>query len=178
MTQNLFNLLFKSCEKRLKFNNTIIINSGNFYKNLKDKLNKKIILKDNANYLALQDEINVFCTISIFFSLSNTWLSVITSSGKVIFSVSAGSLGLKGKQKSNRHLAIKKIVKVLNQIYLNFVDFSPILALHITNSGSYKMFVIKTVKNFFLITSIKTFDLNPYNGCRKKKYVEKKLHYV
>lgn len=177
MTQNLFDLLIKACETRLKFNHSIIITSNNFYENLNKKINKNYFLKlkNKKLFLFSENEVNVFCTISLVFSVSNTRLSVITPSGKVIFSVSSGSLGLKGKQKINRYLAVKTLLKTLNQNYPFLIDFGPSLALHITNAGFYRTFVIKIVKMFFLVTSIKIFDLNPYNGCRKKKIRRKKI---
>lgn len=117
---------------------------------------------------------DVYVVLLLKFSQSNTLFSVLTSSGKTIFSGSSGSLGLRGKQKTNRQLAVRKIARTLKEVHPFLIEFGPLSALHIVNVGPSRSFVIKTMKQFFLLTSIKSFDLVPYNGCRKKKMRRKK----
>ena len=117
----------------------------------------------------------VYGVISLKFSRSNTLFSVTTSAGETVFSGSAGSLGLRGKQKTNRQIAVKRIVKLLKEVYPLLLGFAPLSALHVINVGTHRSFIVKIMTQVFLVTSIKSFDLIPYNGCRKKKVRRKKV---
>ena len=177
MKSSLFTVLSKSCRTRLPR----IYKKSTVYNSLFEKLAETS--KSESYYQAkpldfskvLLAEADAYSVVSFKFSHSNTLFSVATSCGKTVFSGSAGSLGLKGKQKTNRQVAVKKISRTLKEIYPFLIEFSPAVALHLVNVGSSKSFIVRTLKSFFLITSIKSFDLVPYNGCRKKKVRRKKI---
>lgn len=114
----------------------------------------------------------VFCTIIISFSRSNTHVSALTSDGRILTSKSAGSVGFVGKkQKTRRTSVLHKLVlaaqKDLNQIFLESPNLP--ISLLLKNVSTNKKWVVKLVKKFFVINSVKTFDNRPYNGCRPKK---------
>ena len=48
------------------------------------------------------------------------------------------------------------------------------IALHLLKTAEYGKFIIKCLKKYFLIRSIKRFDAIPYNGVRGKKSRRKK----
>ncbi len=87
---------------------------------------------------------------------------------------SAGLLNLKGKQKTIRKVVLIKLFNLLNLLKLKFIKNSPI-ALHLKNVGSNKFLILKKLKQKFFIKIIKTFELNAYNGCRKKKEKKKRI---
>lgn len=116
---------------------------------------------------------NVAAVLRITFTQSNTWLAFSDSLGHVIFSKPSGVVGLKGKSKLNRHLAVKKLMLNLNKQEA-LTEYGPV-ALHMRNVGTRGTSIFKTVKAFAAVASVKTYDTVPFNGCRKKKLKRKKI---
>jgi ribosomal protein S11 len=88
-------------------------------------------------------------------------------SGNLKFFCSAGSLQYKGKRKKARYLVFRDMFRILNS-KLKFLKSQP-LALHLKNVGSAKVWIVKTLKKKLFIKIIKSYDLYPHNGCRKRK---------
>ena len=130
------------------------------------------------NYLSIANKftINDFLVtdiIDISFSRSNTFVHVMDFLGNLKFFYSAGSFQHKGKTKKSRFLVFKDFYKTL-LIKLKFLKGKP-LALHLKNVGSKKFWIIKKLKKKFFIKCVRSFNLNPYNGCRKRKVRRKKF---
>jgi len=106
--------------------------------------------------------------ISIHTSQTNTLVSVTDIKGKVIISLSSGSLKLKKKQKKTQPLAIMTILKHL-LLKANFLH-NKIIVIHFKNVKTYyESLIIKLLSNILFIKSIKSYNLSPHNGCRPKK---------
>ena len=103
------------------------------------------------------------------FFLSNTVVHLSNASGKLKFLFSAGLINLQGKQKTTRKLALIRFFNILFLAKSKILKKNPV-ALYFKNiSNSNKFIIIKKLKQNFFIKTIKTFDLEAYNGCRKKK---------
>jgi ribosomal protein S11 len=142
------NILLLNNLKNVKSN---ILNSGVFSKNKYVKKNSLLV-----TYV-----------INILFSRTNTLLHITNSSGKLLFFYSAGLFKIKGRKKRARVLVFKSFYKILMS-KLAFVKKKPI-ALHFKNVGSNKFWIIKRLKKKLFIKAIRSFDVYPYNGCRKPK---------
>lgn len=107
--------------------------------------------------------------IHFCFSFSNTTLHISDATGNLKFSYSAGLFDLQGKQKIVRKLVLTHFFKVLSTAKSDFLKKNPI-ALHFRNvTVSNKFLIVKKLSEKFFIKNIKTFDLDSYNGCRKRK---------
>lgn len=148
---------------KLLFNN--ILKKTNLVKNQNYPTN--VVNQKNSSY--------AYGIVSFKFSSSNTLLSIMTPTGSTLFSVSSGDLRFKGRQKINRQIVVKRMIKVLKGVYPILLDCSPWVVLHLINTGNKKNFIIKALKKCFLVTSVKSFDVSPYNGCRKKKVRRKRV---
>lgn len=155
-----------------------------YIKNLKNQVNLLSDVKQK-NYKLLNSKISsidvnkciddqvVMYIINIIFSRSNTFLNVTDPSGNLKFFCSAGCLQHKGKNKKFRFNVFKNIYHVLTT-KLRFLKGKPI-ALHLKNVGFNKHWLIKKLKSRFFIKSVKSFNIFPHNGCRKRKVRRKKL---
>lgn len=123
----------------------------------------------------LTDELNVTYILVVVFSLKNTRVLLLNSSGQLIRSYSGGFAGFKNQQKTARQLVVRKILALLKPMYLNNVVDSTTVSLHLYNVGDKKSGIVKLVSQFFLVSSIKLFNSIPYNGCKKKKLRRKKF---
>lgn len=133
----------------------------------KKNLNSMILNNNDRNISYVKEDFLVTYIIDITFSRSNTLLNVMDFSGKLKFFCSAGSLKYKGKRKRARYLVFRDMYKILVS-KLKFLKLQP-LALHLKNVGSAKFWIIKRLKKKLFIKIIKSYDLYPHNGCRKKK---------
>ena len=115
----------------------------------------------------------VFYIIDISFSRSNTLLHVMDSSGRLKFFCSAGDLFYTGKSKKSRVSVLKAMIRVLIR-KLKFLQNKPI-ALHLKNVRFRKFWIVKKLKKKFFIKVVRSFNLYPHNGCRKRKVRRKKL---
>jgi len=120
-----------------------------------------------------KDDFLVSYIIDISFSQTNTLLHVMDSSGKLKFFCSAGTFSYKGKNKKARSLVFKNFYRVL-ATKLQFLKEKPV-ALHLKNVGSNKFWILKKLKKKILVKTVKSFNLYPHNGCRKKKFRRKKF---
>jgi ribosomal protein S11 len=139
---------------------------------LKDKNYKKV----NSNIYNSEIKFGntlVSYIIDITFSKSNTLIHVMDFSGNLKFFCSAGQVNYKGKSKKSRYSVIRDLYRVL-VVKLKFLKNKPI-ALHLKNTGSAKLWIIRLFKKKFFIKSVKSFTKYPHNGCRKKKLTRKKV---
>ena len=175
---NLSNILFNNISNKLKLT---LLNREKFYiKNLfnqiiqleqiKKKNYKKLGQKNNKNIL--KQDLTVYYIINISFLKANTTIHLSDIKGNIKLFYSAGDIGLKGKQKTKRRIAVGKLIAILFK-KTPFITKKPI-ALHLNNVKFYKRFIVKQLKKNFFIKIIKSFNLTPYNGCRKKKIRRKK----
>lgn len=111
--------------------------------------------------------------IDLKFSRSNTLLHVMDFSGKLKFFYSAGSVKYSGKNKKSRYMIFRDLYRILVS-KLAFLKGKPV-ALHLTNVGINKTWIVKKLKKRFFIKCVKTFNLHPHNGCRKRKMRRKKF---
>ena len=118
----------------------------------------------------------VMYIIHFSFSTTNTFLHITDTSGNLKFHYSAGLLEFKGKQKKVRIVVLSSFFNVLRQLRMSLLKNKPI-ALHLNNVGSYKYFIIRKLKKYFFIRIVKSYELYPYNGCRKKKKVRKRQRF-
>lgn len=153
--------LKKQYIKKLK-NKVDLLNS------LKKKyINPMLLSSNDKNAKYVKEDFLVTYIIDITFSRSNTLLTVMDFSGKLKFFCSAGSLKYKGKRKRARYLVFRDMYKILVS-KLKFLKLQP-LALHLKNVGPAKFWIIKRLKKKLFIKIVKSYDLYPHNGCRKKK---------
>ena len=94
-------------------------------------------------------------------------------SGKLKFFYSAGSFNYSGKSKKARYVVFRELYRVLIS-KLKFLKNKPV-ALHLKNVGYNKSWIVKKLKKKFFIKSVRSFNLYPHNGCRKRKMRRKKF---
>lgn len=110
--------------------------------------------------------------ITVTFLKANTNINVSDIKGNVQLSLTSGSVNLIGKQKKNRLKSVSRLVPLLLK-KAPFLRNYPI-AVHLYNVNYNKFLVLKQLKENFFISLVKSFNLSPYNGCRKKKIRRKK----
>ena len=148
-----------------------------YKKSLYNKINKLKQENEFSNNIKLynkylQQNLTIYYIITISFLKTNTIIHLSNSKGNIILFYSAGNVGIKGKQKIKRKIVINKLLlKLVKKI--PFINKKPI-ALHLINVKFYKKLIIKQLKKNIFIKIIKSFNLIPYNGCRKKKIRRKK----
>jgi ribosomal protein S11 len=130
------------------------------------------LLFPNKNSLLNADHL-VSYIIDISFSRSNTFLHVMDSSGKLKFFYSSGSFNFSGKSKKSRYAVFKSLYRILVS-KLKFLKGKPV-ALHLKNVGYNKFWIVKKLKKRFFIRCVRSFNLYPHNGCRKRKMRRKKF---
>lgn len=182
---NLSNTLFNNLTNKLKLD-TYLLEKERFYvKNLLNQINNLKKLKEN-NYKSLsvdkfdvikhKENINqdlmIMYIINISFLKANTTVHVSDIKGNIKLFYSAGSVGLTGKQKRKRRIAVVKLISLLVK-KANFLGKKP-LALHLNNVSFYQNLIVNKLKQTLYIKVIKSFNQAPYNGCRKKKVRRKK----
>ncbi len=155
-----------------------------YLKNLKTKMSLISNIKEN-NYKSLYsllyanknsfscEENLVYYIIDISFSRSNTFIHVMDFAGKLKFFYSAGNFNYSGKSKRSRYAVFKSLYRVLVS-KLKFLNGKPV-ALHLKNVGHNKFWIVKKLKKRFFIKCVKSFNLYPHNGCRKRKMRRKKF---
>lgn len=106
--------------------------------------------------------------ININLTNTNTLVSITDIKGNVKIFYSSGQVNLKGKQKTKQPAALINILKLL-MVKAKFIQNKP-LALHFKNTKPhYESFIIKMLKKKFFIKTIRSYNLQPHNGCRPKK---------
>lgn len=177
-TQNSLNLnkffsdikLKKQYIKKLKSKCDLLNNFKKNYKNLSLSVFSKSCSKNSV-----KESFLVTYVIDITFSRTNTLLHLMDFSGNLKFFCSAGLLKYKGKSKKKaRYLIFRDMFRILNS-KLKFLKSQP-LALHLKNVGSAKFWIVKKfLKKKLFVKIVKSYDLYPHNGCRKKKVRRKKI---
>ena len=111
----------------------------------------------------------------LYFSFSsvNTFLYVTDSLGNLKAKYSAGMLGFKGKQKQSRLKILHSFFKELRKLKISRLKNKP-MALILNNVDFYKYFLVKNLKKIFYVRLLKSYQIQAYNGCRKKKQLRKK----
>ena len=182
---NLSNTLFNNLTNKLKLNTYLLEKERIYVKNLLNQISYLKKLKEK-NYKSLsaskfneikQKEINhqdlmVMYIVNISFSKANTTIHISDIKGNLKLFYSAGSIGLTGKQKRKRRVAVVKLISLLIK-KATFLNKKPI-ALHLDNVNFYQSLIINKLKQTLYIKVIKSFNQTPYNGCRKKKVRRKK----
>lgn len=110
--------------------------------------------------------------ITITFLKANTNINVSDIKGNVKLSFTSGSVNLIGKQKKHRLKSVSRLISLLAK-KATFLKNYPV-AIHLHNVNSYKFLILKKLKVNFFIRLVKSFNLSPYNGCRKRKVRRKK----
>jgi len=106
--------------------------------------------------------------ITINLTNTNTIISVTDIKGNVKIFYSSGQVNLKGKQKIKQPAALINILKQLIA-KAKFIKQEPV-ALHFRNTKPhYESFIVKMLKNRFFLKTIRSYNLQPHNGCRPKK---------
>ena len=182
---NLSNTLFNNLTNKLKLD-TYLLEKERFYvKNLLDQIdylkklkeenyknlsiNKFNIIKHKEN---VNEDLMVMYIINISFLKANTTIHVSDIKGNIKLFYSAGSVGLTGKQKRKRRIAVVKLISLLTK-KAKFLGNKPV-ALHLNNVNFYQNVIVNKLKQSLYIKIIKSFNQAPYNGCRKKKVRRKK----
>ena len=110
--------------------------------------------------------------IGISFLKANTTIHISDIKGNVKVFYSAGSIGLTGKQKRKRRVAVIKLISLIMK-RAKFLENKPI-AVHLNNVNFYQNIIIRKLKQVFFIKIMKSYNQVPYNGCRKSKVRRKK----
>lgn len=152
-----------------KLRNKISVLNDIKKKNYKN-LNSILFFRSNLPY---KDDHLVSYIMDISFSRTNTFFHVTDFSGELKFFCSAGSLKYTGKSKRVRSAVFREFYRILVS-KLKFLRFKPI-ALHLKNVGYNKFWILKTLKKRFFIKIVRSFNLYPHNGCRKRKIRRKKI---
>ena len=128
---------------------------------LTDYLNKKV---SNTSYK--QNLVRYIVHINL--TSTNTLVSVTDIKGNVRLFYSSGQVNLKGKQKTKQPAALINILKRI-LVKAKFMQGEP-LAIHFKNTRShYERFIVKMLKTKFFIKTIRSYNMQPHNGCRPKK---------
>ena len=182
---NLSKTLFDNLTNKLELNTYSLTREKSHIENLTNQIDSlKKIKKENHKELGInkfnleQQDIDihtdliVMYIIDISFLRANTMIHISDTKGNLKLFYSAGAVGLTGKQKRNRRIAIVKLISLLIK-EATFIGKKPI-ALHLNNVNFYQNLIINKLKQVAYIKVIKTFNQVPYNGCRKKKVRRKK----
>jgi ribosomal protein S11 len=177
---NLSNILFNNISNKLKL--TLLDREKFYIKNLFNQINqleqikkknyKKLGQKSMHHNNFLKQDLTVYYIVNISFLKANTTIHLSDIKGNIKLFYSAGDLGLKGKQKTKRRIAVSKLITTLLK-KIPFINKKPV-ALHLNNVKFYKRLILKQLKRNLFIKIVKSFNLTPYNGCRKKKIRRKK----
>ena len=138
---NLSNTLFETISKKLKLKISLLNEERDYVKNLKiqvDSLKKtkeanyrNLSFQNSISNTELNQDLIVMYVINVSFLKANTTIHVSDIKGNMKLFYSAGSVGLTGKQKRKRRIAISKLISLLLQ-KAKFLGQKPI-ALHLNN---------------------------------------------
>ena len=120
-----------------------------------------------------KEKILVKYVLDISFLKTNTFMHLTDCSGRIKFFYSTGLLNYTGKQKLSRVLILRKFYKVLVS-HLKFFKNQPV-AIHLKNTEFKIFWFLRKLKKKMYIVVVKHFNLNSYNGCRRRKVKRKKI---
>ena len=172
---NLSNILFNRIS--IKLDLTLLTKEKLYEKFLINQINqleqnKTQIFNYNISDPFATHLITVYYILNITLLKTNTTIHLSDIKGNTKLFFSTGDIGFKEKRKKKRKIGINKLLSFCMKKML-FINKNSI-ALHLTNVKSYKNLIIKQLKKNFFITAVKSFNLVPYNGCRKKIIRRKK----
>lgn len=143
-----------------------------FSKKTKNILNKIYLKKYNKFYDLL------YFIVNIRFSNTNTIIIITDIKGNLKYYCTSGLIKLSGKQKKRQPTAIILLLKkMLTQIKI--LSNKPV-ALHFKNVPlKYEFLIIKLLKKTLFLKTIRSYNLQPCNGCRPKKIkrIKRKRHF-
>lgn len=172
---NLSHILFNNISNKLNLN--LIEKEKLYIKVLFNQINqleqnKKKIFKYDISHSFATHLITVCYIINITFFKTNIVIHLSDIQGNTKLFYSTGDIGLRGKRKKKRKIGINKLMSLFTKKVL-FINGNP-TALHLNNVKSYKRLIVRRLKKKIWITTVKSFNLTPYNGCRKKIIRRKK----
>lgn len=182
---NLSKILFSNLTNKFKLDTHSLIKKRSYIENLISQVNSLREMKEkNHKQLGVGNienqhqnidnytDLTIVYIIDVSFSKANTMIHISDTKGNLKLFYSAGTVGLVGKQKRNRRIAIIKLISLLMK-KATFVGKKPV-ALHLNNVNFYQNLIVNKLKQTIFIKVIKSFNQVPYNGCRKKKVRRKK----
>lgn len=179
---NLSNILFSVVSTKLNLKVSLLNQERLYVQNLKKQAgylrrikennHKSLSLKESPARFEEQQNLLVMYILNISFLKANTTIHISDTKGCVKLFYSAGSVGLAGKQKKKRRVAVSKLISLLIK-KATFLNRAPI-ALHLNNVNFYKTLIVNRLKRTLYIRVIKSFNQIPYNGCKKRKVRRKK----
>ena len=124
-------------------------------------------VKNPTNFKSFkQNPLNYILTLIV--SQTNTLVTLSNTEGKLLISLSSGCLNLKKRQKKLQPLALISLLKSL--ILIADFNSKKSVTIHFKNVKSYyESLVINLLKDVIFIKSIKSYNLQPHNGCRPRK---------
>ena len=143
-----------------------------FSKRIKDILNKFYLKKYNKSYDL------IYYIINIDFSNTNTIITIIDIKGNLKYYCTSGLFKLIGKQKKRQPTAIILLLKNM-LTHVKFLSNKPV-ALHFKNIPlKYEFLIIKFLKENMFLKTVRSYNLQPCNGCRPKKIkrIKRKRHF-
>ena len=182
---NLSNTLFNNLTNKLQLDTYLFEREKIYVENLQNRIDdlKKLKEQDYKNLSvtefakskqeqSINQDLMVMYIINISFLKANTTIHVSDIKGNIKLFYSAGSVGLTGKQKRKRRIAVVKLISLLIK-KASFIGNKPV-AIHLNNVNFYQSLIINKLKQALFIKVIKSFNQAPYNGCRKPKVRRKK----
>jgi len=179
---SLSHTLFTTISNKLRLKTSLLNEEKLYVKNLRVRIDslkktkendyKDISVERNQFRSEINQDLVVTYVINISFLKANTTIHVSDIKGNMKLFYSAGSVGLAGKQKRKRRVAVSKLISLLLQ-KATFLNKKPV-ALHLNNVNFYKNLIVGKLKRSLYIRVLKSFNQAPYNGCRKKKLRRKK----
>jgi len=164
------NKFLKNIQLKKQYLNQIKKNVQSLNK-LKETNYKAIGSRFFLNNIAKPNSKLIMYIIDISFSKKNVLLHISDSSGNIKFFYSGGAL--QQEEKASKVSILRKFYRILVS-KLKFLRKKP-LAIHLKNPDSNMFWFLKKLKKKLFITVVKSFNLYPYNGCRKKKIRRKKF---
>lgn len=166
---------FNANIKQLNFLRKQLINKIKFLNILKQNKETKslsLVLKKNQVF-----ETPVKYIVGVSLSNTNSIIYVTDIKGKVKFFLSAGFLGLNGKQKIKKPAVLIKLLRSL--IVKGQLKKNSYVALHLKNfTKFYTSIVLSLLKKHLKVGFVRVFNNKPHNGCRPKKLKRKKRRRV
>lgn len=182
---NLSNTLFNNLTNKLQLDTYLFEKEKHYVENLQSQVDylKKLKEQDYKNLSvakfaeskqeqSIDQDLMVMYIVNISFLKANTTIHVSDIKGNIKLFYSSGSVGLTGKQKRKRRIAVVKLIALLIK-KAGFLGKKPI-AVHLNNVNFYQSLIINKLKQALYIKVIKSFNQAPYNGCRKPKVRRKK----
>jgi len=146
--------LFTTISNRLKLKVSLLNEEKLYAQNLRIQIDSlKKVKENNAKNISVQkDQMRLDSTqdlmlmyiISVSFLKANTTIHISDTKGNMRLFYSAGSVGLSGKQKRQRRIAVAKLISLLLK-KATFLTNKPI-ALHLNSVNSYKNLIVSKLK--------------------------------